>query len=152
MSYHPPVTDLRERLETIFEELVRPLLAADGGDAEVVDVDGERVTLRVSGSAAYGVGSHYVRASIIERALAEVRAGLIVDYEKVAERPPKRAPERETADLGPKPKADQGEGEASAEASSGDDADSDDADSDDTKSDDAESDAAADSDDTSDET
>lgn len=37
------------RLEKIFDEQVRPALAAHGGGAEIVDVDGDRVYLRLQG-------------------------------------------------------------------------------------------------------
>lgn len=76
-----------EALRTIFDELVLPLLKADGADGEVVGFDEEKLVVRVSGSAAYGVGSHYVRTNVIVRALHEVEPGVEVHFEKTAELP-----------------------------------------------------------------
>ena len=76
-------------LRTTFDDLVLPLLKADGADGEVLGFEEETLVVRVSGSAAYGVGSHYVRASIILRALHEVEPGLEVRFDKIAELPTK---------------------------------------------------------------
>lgn len=76
-------------LRAFFDEFILPLLQADGADAEILGLEGSDLTIRVSGTAAYGVGSHYVRSSIIERGMHEVRAGLTVHYEKTAPRPVK---------------------------------------------------------------
>lgn len=80
-----------EAFRTIFDELVLPLLKADGGDGEVVGFDENTLVVRVSGSAAYGVGSHYVRTSVVLRALHEVDSGVEVRFEKTAELPTKGA-------------------------------------------------------------
>ena len=74
---------------TFFEELVLPLLKADGADGAVLGFEDEKLVVRVSGSAAYGVGSHYVRTNIILRALHEVEPGIEVHFEKTAELPVK---------------------------------------------------------------
>ncbi|MFT5355730.1 MAG: Fe-S cluster biogenesis protein NfuA [Polyangiales bacterium] len=84
-----------EALRTIFDELVLPLLKADGANGEVLGFDEDKLVVRVSGSAAYGVGSHYVRTNVIVRALHEVEPGLEVQFEKTAELPvklPAKAP------------------------------------------------------------
>jgi Fe-S cluster biogenesis protein NfuA len=78
-----------EALSAFFEELVLPLLRADGADAELLEIADSVLTVRVFGSAAFGIGSHYVRTSIIERAVREVRPGLTVRYEMIAQRPVK---------------------------------------------------------------
>lgn len=78
-----------EALRGIFDKLVLPLLEADGAEGEVVGFEEELLVVRVSGSAAYGVGSHYVRTSVIVRALHEVEPGLEVRFEKTAELPVK---------------------------------------------------------------
>ena len=78
-----------ESLSEHFEELVRPLLRADGADAELLEIAGSELVIRVSGSAAFGIGAHYVRTSIIERAVREFQPRLSVRYEMTAERPVK---------------------------------------------------------------
>ena len=76
-------------LRTLFDDLVLPLLKADGAEGEVVGFEDEKLVVRVSGSAAYGVGSHYVRTNVIVRAIHEVEPGVEVHFEKTAELPTK---------------------------------------------------------------
>ena len=67
------VTDqVRKELESMIEDVLRPLLRADGGDVALVEHDDARVVLRTMGEAAFGAGSHYVRVSVIEPAIREV--------------------------------------------------------------------------------
>lgn len=78
-----------EALRAIFDDLVLSVLKADGADGEVVGFEDEKLVVRVSGSAAYGVGSHYVRTNVILRAFHEVEPGVEVRFEKTAELPVK---------------------------------------------------------------
>jgi Fe-S cluster biogenesis protein NfuA len=46
MTNAPPVSeppDLRQRIEAVLDEHVRPGLRADGGDVEVVGIDADRI-------------------------------------------------------------------------------------------------------------
>ncbi|MBO6934099.1 MAG: NifU family protein [Deltaproteobacteria bacterium] len=63
---------MRDALETMIEEVLRPLLQADGGDIELVSVEDAKVVVRTKGEAAFGAGSHYVRVSVIEPAIRKV--------------------------------------------------------------------------------
>ena len=74
------------------EDLLRPLLRADGGDLELVSAEPARVVVRVSGEAAYGVGSHYVRVSVIEPALRRVVGpSAAIVFEKAVPRASRRS-------------------------------------------------------------
>ena len=43
--------DLRARIETVLDELVRPGMRADGGDVEVVGIDADRIVqVRMKGA------------------------------------------------------------------------------------------------------
>jgi len=76
-------------LKAFFEEVVLPLLKAGDADGEVLALEDEEVLIRVSGKAAYGVGSHHVRTGIIEQAIRELRPGLRVRFERKAVKPVK---------------------------------------------------------------
>ncbi|MEM6956394.1 MAG: NifU family protein [Myxococcota bacterium] len=81
--------EARDAFERFLEETLKPLLEADGGTVEIVELDEAHVRLRVEGSAAYGVGAHYVRTVILDGAVAEFLPGLRTEYELVAARPPR---------------------------------------------------------------
>jgi len=81
-----------DALRTMVEDILRPLLQADGGDVELVEADDDRVVLRTSGEAAFGAGSHYVRVSVIEPAIRKVvGADAEVVFEKAVPRAPRRS-------------------------------------------------------------
>lgn len=56
----------------MIENVLRPLLQADGGDVELVSVEDAKVVVLTKGEAAFGAGSHYVRVSVIEPAIRKV--------------------------------------------------------------------------------
>jgi len=56
----------------MIEEVLRPLVRADGGDVELVALEEEQVVVRTEGEAAFGAGSHYVRVSVIEPAIRAI--------------------------------------------------------------------------------
>lgn len=80
----------------MIEEVLRPLLQADGGDIELVELDEEKVVVRTAGEAAFGAGSHYVRVSVIEPA---IRAIVGAERDVVVEKTVPKAPRR--SDPGP---------------------------------------------------
>ncbi|MCU0673453.1 MAG: NifU family protein [Myxococcota bacterium] len=54
---------------SMVEDVLRPLLRADGGDIELVEVTNKRVVVRLHGEAAFGSGAPHVRARVVEPAL-----------------------------------------------------------------------------------
>ena len=57
---------MKERVQASVDQVLRPLLEADGGGVELLDVSPKRVSLRLSGKAAYSVGGRYIRTLVIE--------------------------------------------------------------------------------------
>lgn len=83
---------MREKLEAMFGDVLRPLLQADGGDVELVEVSETRVVVRAAGEAAFGAGSHYVRVSVIEPAIRAVVGDAVdVEIEKVVPKATRRS-------------------------------------------------------------
>ena len=60
---------MREKVEAVIDEVLRPLVEADGGRIEIVDIDDASVTLRLSGACAGCPGAPYTRTRVIEPAL-----------------------------------------------------------------------------------
>lgn len=87
---------MSDALETMIEDVLRPLLQADGGDVELVEVTETKVVVRTEGEAAFGAGSHYVRVSVIEPA---IRAVVGEDVDIVIEKAVPKATRR--SDPGP---------------------------------------------------
>ena len=66
-------------MKTIEEE-IRPQLAADGGDIELVDVDGKRVVVSLRGRCAPCRSSEVTIRNLVERVLREhVEADIVVE-------------------------------------------------------------------------
>ena len=64
------VQRMQQVLKTIDEE-IRPQLAADGGDIELVDVDGKRVTVSLRGRCSHCRSSEVTIRNLVERLLRE---------------------------------------------------------------------------------
>jgi Fe-S cluster biogenesis protein NfuA len=60
----------RERVETVLSR-VRPFLVADGGDIELIDVDGTSATVRLSGACAGCPTAHITLHLGVEAALRD---------------------------------------------------------------------------------
>lgn len=62
---------MREQVEAIVAEVLRPLVEADGGRIDVIDVDegNASVTIKLSGACAGCPGAPYTRTRVIEPAL-----------------------------------------------------------------------------------
>lgn len=58
--------DVRERAEALIAEYIRPLVEADGGRVELVEVSNKRVVLRLSGTCAGCPGQPYTLSRVIE--------------------------------------------------------------------------------------
>jgi NifU-like protein len=67
-----------DRIKTVLAEDVRPLLHADGGDLELVDVQGDTVSVRFKGHCARCGNVAFTRHSLVEKALREKVSDSIV--------------------------------------------------------------------------
>ena len=73
------VQRMQQVLKTIDEE-IRPQLAADGGDIELVDVDGKRVTVSLRGRCSHCRSSEVTIRNLVERLLREhVEPDIVVE-------------------------------------------------------------------------
>ena len=61
---------MREKVEAVINE-IRPMLQADGGDIELVDVEGGVVKVRLRGACAGCPGAQMTLKMIVERRLKE---------------------------------------------------------------------------------
>jgi len=65
------------------DDILGPLLRADGSDIQLVAIEEGRVTLALEGEAAFGSGAHYVRTHVVEPAIREAAGEAVeVVYEK----------------------------------------------------------------------
>jgi NifU-like protein len=60
-----------DRIRTVLEKEIKPLLARDGGDCEFVDIDGDRVFLRLTGHCAGCAFSTMTLKQVIEKTLRQ---------------------------------------------------------------------------------
>ena len=79
-------------MQRVIDEILRPLLENDASGIELIDVNDDTVRIRVTGRAAFGVGSEFVRTSVIEPALRKVVGeGRAIQIEKAVPRAKRRA-------------------------------------------------------------
>ena len=79
------------RIREIIEDLLRPLLQADGGDVELISFAPDKVRLHARGTAAFGVGCHYVRGHVIEPAIRQIVSPVEIEYELEVPTPVRRS-------------------------------------------------------------
>lgn len=79
-----PSVSKRERIEEVVDSVLNPLLAKDGGSAEVVAYEDGVLTLRLTGALLGCPGTPYVKRGVIEPAIREVAGP---DVEIVYDRP-----------------------------------------------------------------
>ena len=73
---------MREKVEAVINE-IRPLLQADGGDIELVDVDGKRVVVALRGRCAMCRAAGFTLDGFVGAKLREfVSPDLVVEEEK----------------------------------------------------------------------
>jgi len=63
---------VREAVQRVIDDILGPLLQRDASSIELLDVSENEVVVRVTGRAAFGVGSEFVRTGVIEPALRKV--------------------------------------------------------------------------------
>jgi NifU-like protein len=67
-----------DRIRDIIQSDIRPILAKDGGDCELVDVDGNEVTIRFKGHCNGCAFSNMTLLSVVEKKLREKISGSLV--------------------------------------------------------------------------
>lgn len=84
----------KEAIQEAIDELLAPMLEADGGTLELLDVEGDVVTLRLGGSAAVCAGARYTRLGLLQP-LLEKAAGRAVHlkFERTYASPKKKPSE-----------------------------------------------------------
>lgn len=77
---------MREQIERVIADYVRPLVEADGGEIHLLDVSEERVVVGLSGSCAGCPGRPYTTAGVVEPALRKLLGdGVKVEVRALAE-------------------------------------------------------------------
>lgn len=66
MIVSPAVTESFKKVEAIVREIIGPLVQADGGQVEIVEVTDSQVRLRLSGACAGCPGAPYTKSRLIE--------------------------------------------------------------------------------------
>lgn len=79
---------MRDRVEALIAEYVRPLVEADGGSIRVIEVSKTRVVVALSGNCLGCPGRPFTTARVIEPALRKaLGAGVTVEIRTAAEPP-----------------------------------------------------------------
>ena len=63
---------MQQAVQRVIDDVLNPLLQKDASSIELLDVGEDEVVVRVTGRAAFGVGSEYVHSGVIEAALRKV--------------------------------------------------------------------------------
>lgn len=83
-----PFPKVRGEVEALLEDLVRPLVEADGGGIELVSVDRNVVTVRLTRACGGCPGAPYTRSGLIEPVLRRALGPrLVVRLERAVTRP-----------------------------------------------------------------
>ncbi len=80
-----PMTNLEKikQIQDALENQIKPLLAEHGGSLELIDVDGDRVIIRFTGSCAQCRVAEFTMGEVVEKRLREyVSPGIIVEEKK----------------------------------------------------------------------
>jgi NifU-like protein len=68
---------VREKIEAVIAESIRPLIEADGGQIDLVSIEGDTIVIRLAGMCAGCPGSSYTTSRIIEPILKKALGGSI---------------------------------------------------------------------------
>lgn len=81
--YEPGIDeDIESRIQTVLDETVRPAIRRDGGDIQLVKVDGHRVIVRLTGHCAHCPMSQMTLKQFVETTLRRcVDEQLVVEPE-----------------------------------------------------------------------
>jgi Fe-S cluster biogenesis protein NfuA len=79
---------MRESIEHVISDIVRPLVAADGGDVHLLDVTADRVIVALSGNCAGCPGRPYTTSGVIEPALRKVLGASVAIEVRAMHEPP----------------------------------------------------------------
>jgi NifU-like protein len=60
-----------KRIEEVFEKEIKPMLRADGGDIELIDIEGSKVTVSLRGMCSSCASSDFTLKKYIEPKLKE---------------------------------------------------------------------------------
>ena len=71
---------MQDKAKAVIDEVIRPLIEADGGRLDLVEVTGNRVVIQLSGTCKGCPGQPYTVARIIEPALRKA-LGVSLDVE-----------------------------------------------------------------------
>jgi Fe-S cluster biogenesis protein NfuA len=66
---------VQSRVEALLNEIVRPLVEADGGHLELVSATEKEIVIRLTGACAGCPGAPYTRSKVIEPVLREIVPG-----------------------------------------------------------------------------
>jgi NifU-like protein len=82
----------KQSIEEAVSEILAPLLEADGGTVELVEVDGDVITLRLGGAVAVCSGSRYTRLGVVQPLLEQAAGKPVhVKIERQYARPRRRS-------------------------------------------------------------
>ncbi|MEO0323850.1 MAG: NifU family protein [Myxococcota bacterium] len=86
--------DDEHAVRAVLDEVVAPLLQLAGGDAELVEVSADAVTIRLLGQAAHGPGAALLREDVVGAAIGPLCAGRRLAFEQGGPSPARRAATR----------------------------------------------------------
>lgn len=79
---------MQDRVESLITEVIRPLVKADGGEIELVSVEHDIVTVRLSQACGGCPGAPYTRSGLIEPLLRKgLGRDVVVKLQRAATRP-----------------------------------------------------------------
>jgi NifU-like protein len=68
-AIHGTLALVREKAQALIDDYLRPLIEADGGSIELVEVSAERIVLRLAGTCVGCPGKPYTLSGVIEPAV-----------------------------------------------------------------------------------
>lgn len=77
---------MQEKAAALIDELIRPLVEADGGRIELLEVTSTRVVIRLSGTCAGCPGQPYTLARVIEPAVRRALGAHVEVETRIGER------------------------------------------------------------------
>lgn len=72
--------EARAKLDRVLDEILRPLLDADGGGIDVVSFDGKEIVLALTGAFRGDPGAPYVQQRVIRPAITKALGEVVIKY------------------------------------------------------------------------